>query len=57
MAEDMRDMYMKTETLREKMAENGRNYAENNFDIETITDRFEEIIETCWKGQPDEAAR
>ena len=30
--------------LRERMAENGRKYAEERFDIEKITDRFEEII-------------
>jgi glycosyltransferase involved in cell wall biosynthesis len=30
--------------LRERMAENGRKYAEERFDIEKIADRFEEII-------------
>jgi len=36
--------------LRERMAENARSYAEKNFEIEQITDRFEEIIDTCWKN-------
>jgi hypothetical protein len=43
-------------SLREKMAMNGRRFVENNFDIEKITGQFEEIIKTCWIGQPNQAA-
>jgi glycosyltransferase involved in cell wall biosynthesis len=32
------------DTLRRRLADNGRRYAENHFDIEKITDRFEQIF-------------
>jgi colanic acid biosynthesis glycosyl transferase WcaI len=35
--------------LREQMGANARQYAETKFDIERITDRFEEIIAACCK--------
>jgi colanic acid biosynthesis glycosyl transferase WcaI len=35
---------------REKMGDNARRFAERNFNIDQITDRFEEIMESCWKN-------
>jgi glycosyltransferase involved in cell wall biosynthesis len=34
-------------TMRARMADNGRAYAEQHFDIAAITDRFESILESC----------
>jgi colanic acid biosynthesis glycosyl transferase WcaI len=36
------------QNLREVMAENARRYAEINFNIDKITDQFEEIMDACW---------
>lgn len=47
--ENARGLYEDRE-LRERMGENGRRWAEKNFEIEQITDRFEEIIDSCWKN-------
>jgi colanic acid biosynthesis glycosyl transferase WcaI len=39
----------KDKKMREKMGENARKYAEEHFNIERITDQFEEIIADCCK--------